>query len=640
MISFQRYKLQKVFLFCLFLGFSVVSVFAQEANGGRGQWSEEQAWEWENRVGVIKGFNAPSLPYPGMDRVEILEKAARLGYNSVRIWIPPGAERGEEYLKTILDEASKYNMTVSPVLRTNSYFDDYFNGDNKAEVEKEIKDYLQHTVGKYKDDYRIVFWDVANEPALRYSFDGKAWEKEGLEEIELVKNIVRWTRELNPVQPVTTSALFLTEHLYDDNKVHRALKELAAMSDIHNFHLYDLSVNRMKALDDMIAVLKSLGDRPIACTEIVGRTRGGTFARSLTAFSKYHIHFYNWGMYTSDSNWAVAWDLSSFEPYEPWFHDVLHPDGYPYDWRDLDWVRNFRFAKEGELTDPGAEVTERWNKWRAWKWMATGPVKGAMLDFTLGIQEMKEELDGLTAKGYNSVLVRLSVNDWKSDTAAYYSKIDTLLQMADSRSLSVFPSLLSDKDAEHPNDEIDLYVTSLIRKYGFDKRIIAWELYNHPGESVSDVEQVKSLLSMVFRVARFEFPNQPLTATPVVGVKAFSPDFDYEEALIHGHRNGWNRLTFEGATNPELCNYIWGLSDILSFNSNMPMPETGWLLSIANRYGRPVVCTNWSTPDNSEIEPTLELFSKGKVFWYSGNKVLPEEDIRAFQFSRISTPKR
>ena len=146
---------------------------------------------------------------------------------------------------------------------------------------------------------------------------------------------------------------------------------------------------------------------------------------------------------------------------------------------------------------------------------------------------------------------------------------------------------------------------------------------------------------MLFRsVARFEFPNQPLTATPAVGVNTFPSDFNYKNALIHGNWNGWNRLHFEGITNPELCNYIWGLSDVLSFDSDMAMPETGWLLSIANRYGRPVICTQWNAPDESDVQPTLDLFSRSQVFWYSAGDDIPEKMIRSFQFTRISTPRR
>ena len=194
------------------------------------------------------------------------------------------------------------------------------------------------------------------------------------------------------------------------------------MTDIHNFHLYDLSVNRMQAIDDMVKLLIGIGNRPIVCTEAVARTRGGTFARSLTAFSKYHIHFYNWGLYTGDANWDTAWDLSSFEPYEPWFHDVLHPDGTPYDYRDIDWIKSFHFADKNEVSDPGAEITERWNKWRAWKWMSDGPIKGINLKTQQSIQNIEKSIAEASAAGYNSIRVKWQYNEWKNDSTSFFKE--------------------------------------------------------------------------------------------------------------------------------------------------------------------------------------------------------------------------
>lgn len=620
---------------CLVVAFCVLHTFGRVSNSTRGQWTEKQAWDWAQKIGVIKGFNAPVAPYPGMERIDILKKASALGYNSVRIWIPPG-ERATDFLKSILEEAERCHMTVSPVLRTNAYFDNKNLGDR----ERNIKDYLAATVGKYKDDPRIIFWDVANEPALKYSFEGKAWESGALEEIALVKNIVKWSRELGPSQPVTTSALFLTEHIYNHNKVHDALKELGAMSDVHNFHLYDLSVGRMKALDDMVAILKKLGNRPIICTEIVGRTRGGTFARSLTAFAKYGIHFYNWGLYAGDANWDVAWGLSSFEPYEPWFHDVLHPDGDPYEWRDLEWIRNYHFAKEGEQTDPGAEWTERWDKWRAWRWAATGALKGFDLNFTADYPRLKKSLARAKSLGYNSLKVKFDLTSWLADTSKYYNRINLLLQVAAENHMGVLPLLLTDQDAGKSSVDIDAFVSGIVKKYGFDTRVIAWNLYSEPGKSGISKDSIKKIIALAFRVARFEFPNQPLTATPLASVRKFDQDFKYADELVHGHWNGWKQVQFGGSSDAELCNYIWSLSDIISFESEMDMPETGWLLNVANRYGRPLICTNWYPASESIGNKTLELFSRNLVHWFNNSKNLSSQAITSFVFTKVATPRR
>ena len=142
----------------------------------------------------------------------------------------------------------------------------------------------------------------------------------------------------------------------------------------------------------------------------------------------------------------------------------------------------------------------------------------------------------------------------------------------------------------------------------------------------------------MFRFARFEFPNQPLTATPWVCVKDFAPDFDYMKALIHGRMHGWDYLSFEGGSTPKLCNLIWELSDIVSFPSSQKAAETGWLTSIAYRYGRPLICTEWIAPDKQEERQILDIFAKSHVFWYHSGALKDENSAKTFQFKPITTP--
>ena len=604
---------------------------------GRQQWTENEAWEWEKKAGVIKGFNAPMPAYPGMTREDVLKKASELGYNSVRIWLSGKPEEHIEFLRKVLDDAEKYGMTVSPVLGIYSFL----NMPDKEAAMAEAKTYVQNLVGEFRNDPRIILWDLWNEPGV--GFTGGVWTF-GAENIELkwCKEAILWAREVSPKQPLTVSVFYYTT--IPSDSVQQLRVEVESMADIHNFHLYDCSVNRMKALDDYVTFLRKIGNRPLVCTEAIARTRGGTFGRTLSAFEKYHIHFFNWGMYTSDANWDVAWDMSSFEPYEPWFHDVLHPDGTPYDWRDLEWVRNFHFAKPGEETDPGAETTERWDKWRAWKWMVSGPVKGLCYSpegkGSSAISKWAGDLKEAGSAGYNSLHIKLDINEWKSAPADFFRKIDTILFLADINNMRMMPSLLTDADAENPETVLSDYVSCLMKRYGFDPRILAWELYTQPGEKGISRDKLTSILGLIFRVARYEFPNQPLTATPLVTTKSFQPDFDYRKELRHGIVNGWSGLEFAGSSDPVLCNYIWSLSDVISFGSDMKMPETGWLLNIANRYGRPVVCTNWNTPCKIAFKETLELFSRNHVFWFSSGKIANRSMLNSFRFIQISTPRR
>ena len=42
----------------------------------RKQWTEKEAWKWQERVGVVKGFNEMIPAYPGMTLDEILKTVA------------------------------------------------------------------------------------------------------------------------------------------------------------------------------------------------------------------------------------------------------------------------------------------------------------------------------------------------------------------------------------------------------------------------------------------------------------------------------------------------------------------------------------------------------------------------------------
>jgi hypothetical protein len=83
---------------------------------------------------------------------------------------------------------------------------------------------------------------------------------------------------------------------------------------------------------------------------------------------------------------------------------------------------------------------------------------------------------------------------------------------------------------------------------------------------------------------------------------------------------------------------VRSLSDVISFDSEMKMPETGWLLSVANRYGRPVFCTNWNPPDIESAGETMELFSRNRVYWFVGSLSIQPDVLREFRFIQIATP--
>ena len=79
--------MNKVSLRALLCAYFIALVAPMSA---RDQMSVAQAWRWQKEIGEIRGFNQPELAYPGMQRDQILRKAAELGLNSVRSWVGGG----------------------------------------------------------------------------------------------------------------------------------------------------------------------------------------------------------------------------------------------------------------------------------------------------------------------------------------------------------------------------------------------------------------------------------------------------------------------------------------------------------------------------------------------------------------------
>ena len=182
------------------------------------------------------------------------------------------------------------------------------------------------------------------------------------------------------------------------------------------------------------------------------------------------------------------------------------------------------------------------------------------------------------------------------------------------------------------------YVNVVMRRFYADSRIEGWDVYYHPGEVLSSEQEASMWVSQLFDLVRFISPTQPAFMTPLVSVGDFAPDLRYRDELIHGRHGGWGRLRYSGCGSASLTYKIWALSDMTAFSSTMEAAETGWLMSIGYRFGRPLICSYWSAPDADEASATLELFSRSHVFWYSG-KSLSAEAVGKFKFRHINTDR-
>ena len=321
-------------------------------------WSIEKANEWYKSKKWILGFNyvtSTAVNSTEMWQSETFDistveremaAASRCGYNSCRVFLQylVWKNEGDKFLDTFdrfLSVCSKYGITVMPI-----FFDDCaFSGrepylgkqdDPKPGVHNSgwtaspgftiaddpssrefLKGYVQAIVKKFKDDERIIAWDLYNEP-------GNSNRKE--KSHELLKNAFAWARECGPSQPLTTGVW-----IYEDFD-----KVVLELSDIVSFHDY----SAIEKTNEHIAMLKKFG-RPMICTEWLHRPNGSTFESHLHVFKAANIGIYQWGLVNGKTQTNLNWnvEMNKNGPPKIWQHDIFTNDLKPYSEAEISLIK-------------------------------------------------------------------------------------------------------------------------------------------------------------------------------------------------------------------------------------------------------------------------------------------------------------
>lgn len=210
--------------------------------------------------------------------------------------------------------------------------------------EEEIKPYLTALLTRFKDDKRILAWDLLNEPGNAVPQYEDHWEPQDKEAAHLILlgKLFDWAREVNPSQPLTAGVWAGVGNRV--NPVPALDKLMLERSDIITFHSYDPLPQVKKAVE----WLQSSG-RPILCTEYMSRGSGSTFETLLPYFKEHHVAAINWGLVAGRSQTIYPW--SSWEKPivgepDPWFHDVFRKDGTPYREEEATLIRELMGKKQ------------------------------------------------------------------------------------------------------------------------------------------------------------------------------------------------------------------------------------------------------------------------------------------------------
>ncbi len=353
------------------------------------RWTKEQAWEWYNNRPWIRGCNYMSADCINRidqwqelgfeERFKTTENELKLmqetGFNTVRIIIEyvVWKEEHDGFLKRFdryLDLLEKYGISAVVVLANDCmppktelwkmpyigvqeydwgyhggkkhsqhgahngpaphfYFDDPQYADDYFEMVKEI-------VTIYKDDSRICFWDVYNEPGNSRRLDVT---------LPNVKRMFETVRACDPSQPITAGVFTMGGDVNTEpTHVERYVLD---NSDIISFHSY-------LEYKDMVKIIKRLKreGRPIVNTEWLGRLFGNNVFDIFPMFYLENIGCFNWGFvagkYQTYEPWEGTWDAyyndpknNSYIDFTKWFHDLYRPNHRPYDPKEISLIKDF-----------------------------------------------------------------------------------------------------------------------------------------------------------------------------------------------------------------------------------------------------------------------------------------------------------
>jgi hypothetical protein len=330
-----------------------------------GRWSAEKAWTWYRQQPWLVGCNfvpstasndvemwqAETFDLKTMDRE--LGWAESLGFNTVRVFLnfvvwEADAEGLKQRFDRFLAVAATHGITVMPVL-----LDDCNFAGRRAAVGKQglpvpgvhnsqwvssppldmvtdraawpaIEQYIKDFVRTFGQDCHIVVWDLYNEPGN---------SQMGEKSLPLLEAAFFWAREAGPRQPLTSGP-------WRDFLGPMSRREME-LSDVVSFHCYE----PIELLKERLKTCQSFG-RPVICTEWMHRPKRSSFQTVLPLLSEQRHGCYCWGLVFGRTQTYMPWDSKPGTPVpQLWQHDILLPDGTPYDSAEAEYIRRITKMK-------------------------------------------------------------------------------------------------------------------------------------------------------------------------------------------------------------------------------------------------------------------------------------------------------
>jgi len=356
--------MQKQALFLLLVvflnGLNSSSIAATEKTNNQAQhWSKEKANIWyaaqpwlcgcnfqpSSAINQIEMWQADTFDYSTIDKE--FGWAEELGFTTMRVFLSSvvwknDGEGLKKRMNQFLDISSKHN--IKPIF---VFFDDCWNPESYYGKQPALKPgihnsgwvqdpsvslredttklflvlerYVKDILITFKNDKRILMWDLYNEPGN---------SKHGVSSLPLLKNVFKWAREANPIQPLTSGIWY-----FGCNELNVFQVENSDIISYHNYsgvQDHQFEINYLKMFN-----------RPMICTEYMARKHDSRFENIMPMLKENNVGAINWGFVSGKTNTIYAWDepIPSGIELKLWFHDIYRQDHSPFDQNEINVIK-------------------------------------------------------------------------------------------------------------------------------------------------------------------------------------------------------------------------------------------------------------------------------------------------------------
>ncbi len=335
--------------------FASIFIIAFSSVWAQNRWPAEKAQQWYLRQPWPVGCNF--IPSTAINELEMWQAdtwdpktidrelgwAENIGFNVVRVYLhnlvwETDSTGFKKRISEFLIIAGRHKIKTLFVL-----FDDCWNKDPKTGKQPKpkpgvhnsgwmqapgqarvndpnswppLEKYAKGVLSAFKDDERILMWDLYNEPGNEGMFE---------KSLPFLKTVFSWAWIIRPSQPLTCAT-------WNHDDKYRNLNQFQlASADVITFHNY----SEPEKLEAEIIHLQKL-ERPLICSEYMARTNGSRFETNLPVLKKYHVGAINWGLVSGKTNTIFPWGSKEGTP-EPkiWFHDIFRQDGTPFNQEEI-----------------------------------------------------------------------------------------------------------------------------------------------------------------------------------------------------------------------------------------------------------------------------------------------------------------